>query len=284
MKPSEVALYLRHMATAIDVANNPSKSRVASDLVRLILATDRTFSLKIQKAMLNELSRDLPKDFSAGITYDTNPGGKGWAAGRVSFGVPVESWLQHGLIGGMHFEMKYVGFKSEQPEQPEEDPNQPEWLGRFDENDMPIQQDMIEFDVSGGFYSHKSGHAIDPTGKYYQHFGKALVEIDRFEEVTDVALDKVFTSNVKKVVDAVLADPPEGAIGAAGRKQRDRSSPTYSVNNLVNFKKERGSMDITHRELNEVIDNYMERNPEAGSRYMIEKKIRNQLRGFNLPY
>jgi len=274
--PNEVVMCLRRMAAAIYAADHPSKSLVAGDLFRLILATDKTFALKVQKAMLSEMARLLPKDFKEGVTYDTNPSGKGWVAGRVSFGAPVDTWLKNGLIGGLHVEMVYIDFKSKEP-----DPSE-NWPGRLDEGGNPIQHDIIGFKTACGFYSHKLGHAIDPTGGYYQDLGETVIEIDNFEEIVDVDVSNKFVPGIQKVIDDVVTTPPEGAKGVAYRLERERESPTYSVKNLVDYKLQQNSWDITPKEFKEVVDNYIKRNPGAGSRLMVEKKIRNQLKGFNL--
>src|SRR5271166_5674302 len=106
MEPGEIVSHLRAISAAIDEAQEPSRVLVARALLRLLLATDKSLSVTIRDALSNEIHKLVPGEFG-GEFYDTNPGGKGYKKGYVSFGLDPQTWESAGIIGGILFKMNY---------------------------------------------------------------------------------------------------------------------------------------------------------------------------------
>jgi hypothetical protein len=259
MNPNEVSAYLNRIASAIDRSDHPSRSLVASDLFRIILATDKSFSIEIRANLIKEIMKMLPGVFN-GELWDTHIGGKGFSGGYISFGMDPLPWDKEGIIGGILFRMIYSGFVSENPDKGP-------WPGRKDGGAY------INFDVEAGYYSHRGSQgyqvmteddvkdsANSPLKTRY--LGEVDVMVDNMEIVDTLqVLDPgKFKGGIEYVVNEILRDPLAIAQGTAWKKKRQ--APNTSQVSLLKWLVENNRTDVKQSEINAVARTQCARNPD----------------------
>jgi hypothetical protein len=222
MNPTEVSELLRRIASYVEESENPSKSKVAGHLFQILLATDKSLALTIRDATLGEIVKLMPNEFN-GELYDTNPEGKGFLAGYVSFALDPQTWESNGIIGGILFKLKYYpkSFKSQAPEG-----------GYGPEQKHPKGQTIIKLAVEAGYYNKK----IDGSYSSGRPLDEIWVEVDPKEQLIDVTIvdPGAMKSGVDDLINEIVQSPPEYA-QSAGRKQKqtkEKTAPTSNVRAL----------------------------------------------------
>lgn len=242
MEPAELSFRLRQMASAIDASNRPSLSLFMHDLRGVLTATDKTIALKVREALVRQINQVLPGAFEG--PWDTNPEGKGWRAGYISFGLKPAGWSQAGLIGGVQFRCQYdlKEFKSEEPE-----PGEPGAQGFKHSKGGGV----FTLQIEAGYYNHK----LEGSYSEARPLGSATVMVDEKENVvTEAGKEAVelsdpagLKSGVVDLIKSIEKDPPEAAKGAALRKKGQ--APTGSSKSLMEWLDKQGRDTVYRSEL-----------------------------------
>jgi hypothetical protein len=238
MEPGELASHLRAISAAIDDAQEPSRVLVARAVLRLLLATDKSLALSIRDAVVNEIVKLVPGEFG-GELYDTNPGGKGFKKGYVSFGLDPQTWEGAGIIGGILFKMNYDAsqFSSEAPE-----PTAPE------AKDFKHSKGggVVQLDVQCGYYN----KLIDGSYSLERSLGKIDVLINPQEGVDTIEIKDpgAFASSVQDLIQEISSNPPEHAQSTKLKKKYN--APTGSPQSLLKWLLQNHRTDVTQGELN----------------------------------
>jgi len=238
MEPGELVTHLRAISSAIDDAQEPSRTLVARAVLRLLLATDKSLALSIRDAVFNEISKLVPGEFG-GEYYDTNPGGKGYKKGYVSFGLDPQTWESAGIIGGILFKMNYdpSQFASEAPE-----PTAPE------AKDFKHSKGggVVQLDVQCGYYN----KLIDGSYSLERALGKidVLIKPDEGVDTTEVKDPATFAKGIQDLIQEIAADPPEHAQSTKLKKKYN--APTGSPQSLLKWLLQNHRSDVTQGELN----------------------------------
>ncbi len=217
MDPKSLVSRLMRVAADVDTSERPDRVLVARDLVRVLLATDRTLGVAIRDGLKTEIEKLMPDEFSAGDHYDTNPRGKGFTEGYVSWGMQPRSWS--GRVGGILFQGEY----SETSEAPDPKEN---WTGR-----SSGQGTSIGLRVYGGYYNKLAGGGVGSPSD----FGWVDVDVDAAENV--VAVTIVDPDDFKTNVMAVVSDPPAESKSAPMRRKEQQltTAPMDSPKNLLKW-------------------------------------------------
>src|SRR5271157_4127302 len=239
MGPGEVVSHLRAIATAIDEAQEPSRVLVARALLRLLLATDRTLSIAIRDAIRDQIVQLVPGEFG-GEYYDTNPQGKGFKRGYVSFGLDPNTWDSSGLIGGILFKLNYdpQQFTSEAPE-----PNAPDAAGFKHSKGA---SSLVSLTLECGYYN----KLIDGSYSDGRSLGTVDVLLDEKENVKEVEVKDPATmaKGVQSLIQDISSNPPEHAQSAGLKKKHN--VPTGSPKSLLKHLTQNQRSDVGQSELN----------------------------------
>jgi len=238
MEPGEVVSHLRAIATAIDEAPEPSRWLVSRALLRLILATDRTLSLAIRDAVRDQVTQLVPGEFG-GEYYDTNPQGKGFKRGYVSFGLDPNTWDSTGLIGGILFKLNYdpQQFTSEAPE-----PTAP---GAANFKHSKGAGSLVTLTIECGYYN----KLIDGSYSHGKPLGTVDILLDDKENVDTVEIKDPagFSKGVKDLIQEISSDPPEHAQSAGLKKKHN--VPTGSPKSLLKYLTQNQRSDVGQSEI-----------------------------------
>jgi hypothetical protein len=224
MDPRIFVSCLRRISTYISSNPVPDKYKVRSAVLQLLFATDRTLSLTVRDALLREIAKLVPGEFG-GETYDTNPGGKGFRPGYVSFGLDPSTWEEAQIIGGILFRCTYnpAEFRSEEP-----DPKAQEragWKGHSQGGGV------VSLKIECGYYN----KLVDGSYQSERKLGEARVLVDDQEQTIDVEIPDpaTFASGIKDLIQEIKAEPP--AIAQSAARKRQLQAPTTSPTALLTW-------------------------------------------------
>lgn len=238
MSPEELSSELVAIADGIDESENPSKSAVAADLLRLAamlkIANPQTLAANVRDRIWKEiidLTSATTWDMSAGNgsgLFDTNVEiGKGRVEGFVSFGAKPMVWTNAGIIGGILFRFRYS--PKILPQKGTTDYE--EWM-----SGSVLPHNIIDVGelLDCGYYNKTAGGGVDvykPTS-----FGDAIFEIDVNEMVIDWQWNNPSATKraIQNVIDDILQHPPLGAVSQNKRMQQKRN-PYTSIIKFVRF-------------------------------------------------
>ncbi len=239
MGPDEVVTHLRAIASGIDGAHEPSRVLVAKALLRLLLATDKTLSVAIRDSVANEIHKLVPGEFG-GEFYDTNPGGKGYKKGYVSFGLDPNTWESAGIIGGILFRMSYdpAQFTSESP-----DPTAP---GAADFKHSKGAGALVSLTAECGYYN----KLVDGSYSQERSLGAVDVLLNEKEGVESVEIKDpgTFKKGVSDLIQDISTNPPEHAQSTKLKKKN--KSPTGSPGSLLKWLTQNQRSDVGQSEIN----------------------------------
>lgn len=238
-----VSSLLRSIAAAIDASAAPSRSRTASAIACLLLATDKSLALTVRSSLVDEISSVVPGEFGVEL-YDTNPDGKGFREGYMSFGLDPNSWENDGIIGGILIQCTYNPsmFKSEEPDA--KHPSRPGWKGHSQSGGL-IQMGVTACyynklrgggcavgGAGGGAGGEEGGSGGAVSGPV--SLGPVDVLVDAQEKVVDIQVDAATMSReLKKIIADILANPPDYA--QSEDRKRKSKSPTGSPQSLLKW-------------------------------------------------
>lgn len=240
MRPSDLSTRLRSIASAIDSLERPSRSLVASLIASLLLATDRTLGVTVRDAVMSEIVKAVSGEFSDGDFYDTNPGGKGFRGGYISFGIRPASWVADSIIGGILIQCEYdqKGFRSEEPETKS---GGPEWKGHSKGGGL------VELHVTACYYNKllgggcsgvdrdgEDGESGKESGIISADLGEIDILVDAREKVIDVHADSTkIARGLRYIINQVSSNPPAVAKSKEWRKKHE--TPTTSAKALLQY-------------------------------------------------
>ncbi len=215
---------------------------------QIIFSNDASLARSIRSKLLPEIFSLFPTDYFEDRLYDTGDTGKGFHSGYVSFGLKPTVWLNKNLIGGILVQAKYdpTTIRSNSPE-----PGSTEWKdweksgGNFALKDWEVG--IIELQI--GYYNKRIGGSISRT----YNLGEVLFTIDEFEniqylEIQDIELVK---SGIERLVDDILADPPEEAVSVDMKSHNQYSS----LKKFLHFINDENRTKFTNAELSELVKN-----------------------------
>lgn len=261
VSPGELSLGLRRVAAAIERSGSPSRSAVASAVLRLLVATDRSLAESIRDALAEKIRQVVPGEFDGGL-YDTNPGGKGFRKGYISFGLDPTTWETKGIVGGILIQCTFDSslFRSEAPEP--SDPAHAEWLKGPGHSTKGA---ILELYVTGCYYNkllgggcaeehgggsgsgsgeNLSGGAVSGPAD----LGDVNVMVDAQEKVLEVTVDApTMSAELKKIIADIAAAPPAVAQGAGWKKKN--LAPTGSPQALQKWLLVNKRTDVGRSEL-----------------------------------
>ena len=220
--PEEIVDHLRSIAAALDSAKNPSRSLVLAAITGLIMATDRSLSATIRDAIKDKIIEAVPSEFDS--LYDTNPEGKGFKKGYMSFGLQPTSWVAKDLIGGIliHCQYNISEFTSESP-----GPGV-QWQGHSKGGGI------LEFELSACYYNKRLGGGCDENAFSLQNLGNVVISFDAQENMDEIEVDMVaISTGIKAIINEVLTNPPEAAKSSKSKKLSQ--PPTTSPKALLNW-------------------------------------------------
>lgn len=252
MGPEEVVSHLRAIAMGIEKAQEPSRVLVARALFRILLATDKTLSVAIRDAMGLEIGKLIPGEFG-GEFYDTNPGGKGYKKGYVSFGLDPNTWESSGIIGGILFKMNYdpAQFSSEAPESAVP--------GADEFKHSKGSGAIVSLTVECGYYN----KLVDGSYSDGKSLGSVDVMLNEKEGVESVEIKDpgTFRKGVSDLIQEIASNPPDYA-QSEKRKQKNKS-PTGSPKSLLNWLGQQQRSDVGKTELESLARSMAERKGQA---------------------
>jgi hypothetical protein len=198
--------------------------------------------LTVRDSIFAEIRRLVPGEFGEDY-YDTNPGGKGYKNGYISFALDPISWDTEGIIGGILFQCSYDpnSFKSESSGE-----DDVEWKGHTEGGGI------IQIQMSGCYYNKQLGGGCasrEESGMSKPvSLGKIDVLIDVKEKVEDIKVDEsALASGVKSLIKEISSNPPDYA-QSEKRKQKSKV-PTGSPASLLKHLIQTGRSDVGKSEL-----------------------------------
>lgn len=255
MNPSELSSFLRQIATKIDNSQKPSVSRVASDIKKAIAAltvqaSAQTVSVTVRDALKEQIHALLPSVFTD--SYDTNPNGKGYSPGLISFGLQPVGWQSEGIIGGILVKLRFnpADFASESgPEGASAD---------FVHSKGSITASMT---ITGGYYNKKSGGSVAEQG-VSADLGTITVALKPNETIDDLIIDDpgLMVAGFKSIIKEIGSNPPDYA-QSEGYK-RKQNSPTTSPLSLLKWLSQNQRSDVGQSEI-DALANAMSKRQES---------------------
>lgn len=188
-----------------------------------ITSTDRTLSILIRDICIPDLAALVPSEFSGGSSqlYDTNPKGKGFDSGYVSFALKANSLINNYLIGGILFKLKYDinQYRSETPTN-----------GVFPQGQKHSKgTQLVIFNVEAGYYNKlaEGGYSLQ------QNLGEYTIEFDDQEQITSSTFIDTAkaTKGINNIINIIMANPPVSAQSSRWRaiNQPSVTMPTTSL-------------------------------------------------------
>lgn len=275
--PSAIVQELRDIADRIDRAEMPSRTAVAAAIedvlasfstegYRDIVASDKSLALAIRDAIHGEIQKLVPGEVTS--LYDTNPDGKGWKPGYVSFGLQPVSWQTEGIIGGILIRCTYdaAEFRSE----------------KLDDGPKDFKHSKggaaLSVSLSASYYNKKAGGSVE-TQSTTADLGTATLAIEADESISEVDLDAgQVSSGVKSVMQDILSHPPDYA-QSAKRKQK-HVAPTGSPGSFVKWLLQNNRSDVGKSEVDALVRAMAERGTAAGT---AREKVMDALRHARIP-
>lgn len=237
MEPDQLSFALREIAAAMDSAEQPSRHRVAAAIAGLLFATDKSLALTIRESLHAEIEKLLPGKFEI---YDTNPDGKGWRAGYVSFGLGPSQWKDEGIIGGVLIQADYdpKSFRSEAPDAPGDDFKHTQGGG------------IVELAITGCYYNKLQGGGCDSdTAVGIVGLGGADVYVDAKEQVisVDVVDPGMMKEGLESIIKSISSNPPDYA--QSEKRKKKQRSPTGSPQSLLAWLVQQQRSDVGQSEI-----------------------------------
>lgn len=233
--PDDISSALRKIASYIDISKNVSLSTIKNVIVRVLIATDRSLAFTIRNLLIENIQKLIPGEFEETL-YDTNPEGKGFRPGYVSFAFKPVTWGNADIIGGMLFKCIYDSnlFRSELSEKP--DPN---WKGHSKGGAI------LDMNLEVGYYNKTSEGSY---GNAHQ-LGAVTIIFDANENITDFEFINTahIVSGIKELIQNIEQDPPAVAQSAAFKK-RSRP-PTTSPIALLKFLNKTNRQEVGKSEI-----------------------------------
>jgi hypothetical protein len=252
MTPSEVSASLLQLASYIEVSRSPSLSFLASRLAVTLLATDRTLSESVGKALAEKVAKLMPTEFD-GSTYDTSDRGKGFKGGYISWAMDPNTWEAAGIIGGILFSCAYdpSEFSSEAPEEGAQ--GSEEWKGHSKGGAA------ITLNVECGYYNKRYGGGVQDRIP----LGTCTVLLDAREKITEADIDdpETFKAGVAGLIRKINDSPPDEAV-SEGRR-RKALPPSTSPASLLRWLEKNNRTDVSRSEINELVKSVSERTDKA---------------------
>lgn len=236
MEPDKLSLCLKRLASFLD-RGAVTREAAASAINGLILATDKSLALAVREALHAEIEKLMPGKFEL---YDTNPDGKGWRAGYVSFGLGPSQWKDEGIIGGVLIQADYNPklFRSEAPE-----PADPKFQHSQGGG-------ILELTITGCYYNKLQGGGCDSdTAVGVVGLSGADVYVDDKESVfqIDIVDPGMMTAGLDKIIREISSNPPDYA-QSEGRKRKSRA-PTGSPQSLMAWLVQQNRSDVGQSEI-----------------------------------
>lgn len=245
MTPDKLSFHLRRLASFINSSESPSRSLVISAISRLLLASSRTLGLTVRDALMSEIMKAVPGEFNADDYYDTNPAGKGFRDGYISFGIRPMSWADAGIIGGILIQCTYdpQDFKSEEPE------GIPEWKGHSGGGGLiELYTTACYYNklLGGGCADTHSGEGEGSGGGAVsgaKDIGDINILIDAKEKIVETQVESsIISHEIKQIIADILSNPP--AIGRGKEWQKKNLVPTGSAKALLQHIMNTGRRDV----------------------------------------
>ncbi len=253
MEPSELSAHLRQIASYVESEGSPSLRLVSSRLAAAVLATDRSLSEAVGKALAAQVAALMPEEFS-GETYDTSDRGKGFKGGYVSWAMDPNTWENAGIIGGILFMCRYdpEDFRSEAPE------GDDEWKGHSK------GEAAVTLTMTAGYYNKTSGGGVDGS----VDLGTCTVLLDAKEKVMEAAIDdeQKFESGVTGLIRKVNESPPDEAVSASRR--RKALPPTTSEKTLLQWLVKNNRTEVNRTEINDLVRSMSKRTGEPAGQVL----------------
>lgn len=254
MEPSELSARLRHIATYVEASGRPSLRLVSSRLAAMVLATDRSLSEAVGKALAEQVAKLMPEEFS-GATYDTADKGKGFKGGYVSWAMDPNTWENAGIIGGILFMCRYnpEDFKSEAPEE-----------GYGGDAAHSKGEAAVTLTMTAGYYNKTLGGGVDGS----VDLGTCTVLLDAKEKVMEAAIDdsSEFEKGVTELIRKVNESPPDEAVSASRR--RKSMPPTTSEKTLIQWLTKQNRTDVKRTEINDLVRSMSKRTGEPAGQVL----------------
>ena len=233
--PDSISESLERIASYIDASDRVSLSRVKSAILRILIATDRSLALTVRNLLVENIQRLVPGEFEEQL-YDTNPEGKGFRPGYVSFAFKPVTWDNADIIGGMLFRCTYDSdlFRSESPEKPDTN-----WKGHSKGGAI------LDMNLEVGYYNKTSEGSYSDA----HQLGAVTVIFDANENVTDFEFtdSAAIVSGIKGLIQDIEQDPPAVAQSVAFKK-RSRP-PTTSPAALLKFLNKTNRQEVGQSEI-----------------------------------
>lgn len=235
--------------------------RIAARVAVTREATDRSFAESIRNVLVAEIHKQLPGKFDPEL-YDTNPQGKGYAAGYISFALKPSDWKAADLIGGILFRCIYdtEDFRSEKPE------GDASWMGHSK------GKNFVEIPVEAGYYNKRLGGGL--TNPTYLGDIEVLVMED---ESTKVSSIDNMAREIESIIAGVIADPPAAAIKP--KKMKPSAPPTSSPQAMLKWLNEQNRNVVMQSEIDLMA---RQKNPEAPGTAKLELERWFQSRGISV--
>lgn len=255
MEPSELSARLRQIASYVDTSRRPSLRFVRSTLAAAVLATDRSLSEAVGKALAAKVAQLMPEEFN-GETYDTADKGKGFKDGYVSFAMDPNTWESAGIIGGILFMCRYnpADFKSEAPEGEGADA----WQGHSK------GEAVVTLTMTAGYYNKTLGGGVDGSTP----LGTCTVMLDAKEQVVEADIDDTtqFEKGVTELIRRINESPPDEAVSASRR--RKSMPPTTSEKTLIQWLTKQNRTDVKRTEINDLVRSMSKRTGEPAGQVL----------------
>lgn len=255
MEPSELSARLRQIASYVEASGSPSLRLVSSRLAAMVLATDRSLSEAVGKALAEQVAKLMPEEFS-GATYDTADKGKGFKGGYVSWAMDPNTWENAGIIGGILFMCRYnpEEFKSESPE----GEGSEDWQGHSK------GEAAITLTMTAGYYNKTLGGGVDGSVS----LGTCTILLDAKEKVMEAAIDdeSAFETGVTELIRRVNESPPDEAVSASRR--RKSMPPTTSEKTLIQWLTQQNRTDVKRTEINDLVRSMSKRTGEPAGQVL----------------
>jgi len=253
MEPSDLSAHLRQIALYIDGSDSPSVRRVATRVAAALIATDRSLSESIGKALASQVAALMPEEFS-GETYDTSDRGKGFKGGYVSWAMDPNTWENAGIIGGILFMCRYdpEDFSSEAPEGDED------WQGHSK------GEAAVTLTMTAGYYNKTLGGGVDGS----MDLGTCTVLLDAKERVVEASIDdeSAFESGVTDLIRKINESPPDEAVSASRR--RKSLPPTTSEKTLLQWLVKQNRTEVNRTEINDLVRSMSKRTGEPAGQVL----------------
>lgn len=236
MEHNKVSEYLMHVAFGLEVVPAPSITDLKSNLLRVLVATDRSLSVTIRDVIVNKIVELMPGEFTDD-RYDTNVRGKGFRPGYISFGLDPMTWDDSGIIGGILFKGTYDpnSFRSEAPDVQDE-------ISNFNHSKGG---GVFDIKLEAGYYNKRS------EGSYQNNrfLSTITVMVDAKENIIDIEISNPSSliSSIKDLIQDVSSNTPD--IAKSEKLKRKESGSKVTFQSFLKMLKDAGRKSIFRSEI-----------------------------------